>query len=346
MQSNRTTLIIIFLGCALLTVAQQSPYISHVWEYSPAPGQFVNELPAYAEGDDAEAMRLKVQNAIADNAGHAVTLGGWGGYLVFGFDHMVPNIQSQNDLLIQGNAFYADVAHPEQGGSSEPGVVFVSYDANNNGLPDDTWYELAGSEYGSSVHDYRITYFLPDTDHVRTPAPAQNLIDTTYIAWRDLQGKSGYIAQNRYHLQPYFPQWMSADRMVFTGTLLPDNAVAYQEQNTTKYIMMNYAYGYADNHPNDATAAELDIQWAVNKQGQPANLPGIHFVKVQTGTNSQCGWIGEISTEVTGAVDLHALYGTGDASPVVSVQARKVIRDGQLLIMHGGRTYTVIGVSR
>ena len=28
-------------------IAQQSPYISRVYDYSPAPGQFINELPEY-----------------------------------------------------------------------------------------------------------------------------------------------------------------------------------------------------------------------------------------------------------------------------------------------------------
>lgn len=29
----------------------------------------------------------------------------------------------------------------------EPGVIQVCYDANGNGLPDDGWYEIAGSSY-------------------------------------------------------------------------------------------------------------------------------------------------------------------------------------------------------
>lgn len=346
MQSKRTLLQIIYCMCALALSAQQSPYISRVYEYCPAPGQFVNELPAYVEGDDAEAMRAKADSAIAHNANHVVTLGGWGGFIVFGFDHEVPNIAGQTDLLITGNAFYSDVNHPEQGGSSEPGVVYVSRDANGNGLPDDTWYELAGSEFANSNRNYRVTYFRPAADHVRTPNPTESLVDTSYIFWRDINGATGYIAQNRYHLQAYYPLWQEADRWVFDGTLLPPNAVPYQEEGHTKFVMMNYAYGYADNHPNNTTAAELNIEWAVTRSGQPANLTGIHFVKVQTGTHQQCGWIGEISTEVTGATDLHMLNGTGCTNVQATPQPKKVIRDGQLLIEHGGCTYTIIGLKR
>ena len=346
MQKKRHIFILFWCMCGMGLAAGQTPYISRVWEYNPAPGQFVNELPAYSDGDDAEAMRQKAEASIAQNAGHAITLGGWGGYVVFGFDHEVQNISGQTDFIVLGNAFYSDINHPENGGSSEPGVVYVSRDDNGNGQPDDTWYEIAGSEFANSNRDYRVTYFRPSASHVRTPKPSDNLIDTTYIFWRDINGATGYMPQNQYHLQPYYPQWRAdADRWVYTGTLLPPNAVPYNENGRTKYLMLNYAYGYADNHPNSATAAELNIDWAVTAQGQPANLTGIHFVKVQSGTHQQCGWIGEISTEISGATDLHMQNSATMTSPAASGSSpQKVVRDGQLLILRDGQTYTLTGV--
>ena len=44
---------------------EYSPYISTVYEYCPAPGQFVNAMPEYREGDTAETMRQKAEEAIA-----------------------------------------------------------------------------------------------------------------------------------------------------------------------------------------------------------------------------------------------------------------------------------------
>ena len=69
-----------------------------------------------------------------------VSLGGFGGYIVVGFDHSIDN-SGDYDLGILGNSF---------SGSSEPGIVWVMQDENGNGLPDDTWYELAEClvEYG------------------------------------------------------------------------------------------------------------------------------------------------------------------------------------------------------
>ena len=305
------TLVLLFSVSADIPVlAQSSPYISRVWEYCPAPGQFVNQLPEYEEGDDSNMMRLKAEEAIADNNQGMITLGGWGGYVVFGFDHMIPNVSGEYDFIIYGNAFYSDANGTEQGrrgGSCEPGVVMVSYDSNGNGKPDDEWFELAGSEYGNpqTLHDYSLTYFRPEENHTPTPSkttPA--LIDTTYIYWKDNRDTSGYMHQIIYHKQPYFPQWVDADSLVFEGTRLPDNYDDISD-NGTYYMLYAYDWGYADNHPNTSMEARLKTDWAVKPDGTPANLPGIHFVKIYTGVHQQCGWLGESSSEITGAEDLH-----------------------------------------
>lgn len=287
-----------------------SPYIYRVYEYRPAPGQFINLLPEYEAGDDANMMRLKAEEAIADNNLGMVSLGGWGGYITFGFDHVVKNVHGQNDFIILGNAFYSETHSDEstrQGGSAEPGIIWVSYDSNGNGKPDDEWYELAGSEYGnkSTITDYQLIYYRPDADHVATPSKTnKSLTDTTYIRWTDNHGMKGYMNQLVYHLQSYFPNWISDESLTFTGSRLPDN-YTNEGEDTPYYVLYPYAYGYADNHPNTSEKAELNIDWAVTKDGQPANLSGIHFVRVYTGVHQQCGWLGETSTEITGAVDLH-----------------------------------------
>ena len=75
-----------------------------------------------------------------------MSLGGFGGYVVVGFDQPVVNDPRNPygvDFTISGNAFEAAA----KGYWSEPGAVMVMRDDNGNGLPDDTWYELAGSNY-------------------------------------------------------------------------------------------------------------------------------------------------------------------------------------------------------
>ena len=45
--------------------------------------------------------------------------------------------------------------------------------------------------------------------------------------------------------------------------------------------------------------------WAIDDDGNPVKLASIDFVKVYTAMNQWCGWVGETSTEVAGAIDLH-----------------------------------------
>ncbi len=333
--------------CALGMMAQgeNSPYLKHVYEYVPAPGQFVNTMPAYEEGDDAEAMCRKVEEQIADNARGLITLGGWGGYLVFGFDHPVVNVPGQNDFIVEGNAFYSNAAQGAAGGGScEPGIVMVSVDANGNGKPDDEWYELAGSEYTNPLtkHGYSVTYERPAADHVATPDPQQKYrIDTTFVHWQDNRGEDGYLVQISFHRQAYYPEWIEADRLTFDGARLQDNYAYINNQ----YVLYPPAYGYADNHPDTCRLAQLNIELAVREDGTPVHLNAIDFVKVYTALHQQCGMIGETSTEVKGARDLHpeAMPTELDEVQTSSVTCRKTIRDGQLLIIRDKQIYNPLG---
>ena len=136
-----------------------TPYVTQVFDYRPAVGQFVNELPEYEEGDTQETMNRKALEAIGNNNQGMVSLGGFGGYIVVGFDHTIENKAGLCDFRVQGNAFYAN--GQSEYGSSEPGVIEVSFDANGNGLPDDKWYEIDKNPWytdEAAVYGYEITY--------------------------------------------------------------------------------------------------------------------------------------------------------------------------------------------
>lgn len=330
---------------AMAVMAENSPYLKHVYEYMPAPGQFVNTMPAYEDGDDANDMRMKAEEAIADNAQGMICLGGWGGYMVFGFDHPVVNVRGENDFQIEGNAFYTSATEGAAGGGScEPGIVMVSVDQNGNGKPDDEWYELAGSEYTNplTIHGYRVTYERTPEDHVRTPDTKQNYrIDTTHVHWTDNQGDEGYIVQLSFHKQPYFPQWVDEEELTFEGARLPDNYAYVNNQ----WVLYPYAYGYADNHPDTCRLAQLNIDWAVRADGTPLHLDAVDFIKVYTALHQQIGMMGETSTEIKGARDLHpdAERETDIRSQISEVRFQKIIRGGQVLIMRGDETYNPLG---
>ena len=251
---------------------EHSPYISRVYEYVPAMGQFVNVLPKYDEGDNAASMCRKCEQAIANNAGGMVCLGGWGGYITFGFDHAVRN-QEGCDLRILGNAFL--MGGNSAYGSSEPGIVLVSRDENKNGLPDDTWYELKGSEYDNptTTHHYSKTYT-----------------------------REGDTVRNAFHKQPYYPQWIEAESITFTGALLAPLTEKVSGQSVQRIL----DFGYVDNKPNtDMEGTSFDISWAVDADGKSISLPCVDFIRIYTAVDENNGATGELSTELTGAIDLH-----------------------------------------
>ena len=278
----------------------KSAYVTRVLDYRPAPGQFVNSQPEYSQGDTQAEMNRKVLAKIGNNKKELVSLGGFGGYMVVGFDHTIRNVDGEKDFRILGNAF---------SGSSEPGIVMVAYDRNKNGVPDeDEWYELAGSEYQKleTLKNYEIRYFKPDENKDKVKDPTSPLItDKEYIRWSDNSGGNGFIVRIATHTQPYYPQWIESEELVFRGTRLAPNAINTGSGNLENWVFNPYAWGYADNLPNNSEGSCFDIGWAVDQNGKKVKLPGADFIKIYTGVNQTCGWTGETSTEVSGVTDLH-----------------------------------------
>ena len=259
-------------GDTVPTIDNPSPFIHKVYEYLPGMGQFVNKMPQYEEGDDAASMCSKCEALIAHNAGGVVSLGGWGGYITFGFDHAVRNEEGR-DIQIFGNAYY--MTGSEVYGSSEPGIVLVSHDDNRNGVPDDTWYELKGCLYDD-----------PQKDHH---------YQKTYT-------RAGDTLQNPFHPQPYYPQWLAADAYTLYGAKLPSQT----EDISGQVVQRILDFGYVDNKPNkDIEGTSFDLSWAVDSTGQPVVLDSIHFVRVYTAIDEINTPTGDISTEIGGAKDLH-----------------------------------------
>jgi hypothetical protein len=250
------------------TTANSNQYVTQFFEYNPAPGQFVNS----GLGDDSAAA------AVVKNTNGLVSLGAWGGYVVYGFDHTVID-SAGPDLLVIGNAFSE---------FAEPGVVWVMQDQNGNGKPDDTWYELAGSETGQPgyIRNYAVTYTRPNPKNGNVP-------------WKDNMGHSGYVLNAGFYANDLYPDSPHAASYTLTGTLLPSVNIDTTDPN---YITSaSFAYGYCD---NSLGGDYVDISTAIDSTGKPVSLKGIDFVKIQTGILFNMGWLGEQSTEVTGIADV------------------------------------------
>ena len=342
----RHTLLFSLAFITLMLQAQNKPYITKVYDFLPAPGQFVNVSPKFEPGDSFESVMARVEQAICGTTTITseevempdgsvimvndttinvkpgmISLGTFGGYVVFGFDHPVVNVEGEYDLQVFGNSFQAE-GSSTSGGSCEPGIVLVSRDVNGNGIPDDPWYELAGSEYNNpkTQKHFSITYYKPDEN--KTPVPGQGAItDVEYIRWTCNSVDSlqeGYVHKNSFHKQSYWPQWAEGETLTFEGTKLPCNAVNEGTGSSEYWVQHFYDWGYVDNRTdwaygyayNAPSAYErsnkgFKLDWAVDDDGNSVELKKIDFVKVYSAMLQQCGWLGETSTEVCGAIDLH-----------------------------------------
>lgn len=263
--------------------ASSNASISKVYEYTPAPGQFINDGVTLTSPEEACSYAFERLSQ-----GQFVSLGAFGGYLIAGFDHSVESSTDGGfDLQITGNAHSS---------SSEPGIIWVSQDENGNGLPDDTWYELRGSEYGKpeTWQDYAVTYYRPSSNG-------------TSIEWTDNRGSSGTVDYiPAYHSQEtYFPLWITADSYTLRGTRLEDRLVD-ENGNGSLWIGHPFDWGYTDNWSGtDPDIDKFRISDAVRWDGEPADLTYIDFVKIQCGVQAKGGWTGEQSTELTVIRDLH-----------------------------------------
>lgn len=252
--------------------SSSSPYVDSVFSYTPAPSQFIN----------TDLANITTVHKIIENK--MISLGAWGGQIVLGFDHTVLNKQG-NDLKITGNAG-AQMA--------EPGIVWVMNDANGNGKPDDTWYELKGSasdEVGYK-RKYSVTYFKPSK-------LGQD------IAWEDNNGQSGVINTNTFYTQSYYPEWIDADSYTLEGSLLPTSGI--DNSNPGLVTSAPFDFGYADNRTIAEGGDVLDISQAIDDNGLSIDLYGIDFIRIQTGIMMNFGRIGECSTELSSVGDLHML---------------------------------------
>ncbi len=289
----RNILIYILYFSSLFPLNAQ--YISEVIEYQPAPGQLINTNPW--------GMPASGETLVGTTNG-SMSLGAFGGYVIFKFDGPVINHPDNPygvDFTIFGNAAAE---------WSEPGIVSVMKDENKNGLPDDQWFELAGSDYffTSTLKKYQVTYTNPK--------------ETTAadVLWTDNHGQTGFIFKNIFHTQAYYPLPENfgpglSESLTLKGTVLKNRT----DKNSTG-INKSFprAFGYTDNHsrgtapftlPDNPYTLEkenaggdpFDIGWAVDDEGNYVELDEIDFVKIHTALLASEGWLGEVSTEITGA---------------------------------------------
>ncbi|QGY46289.1 T9SS type A sorting domain-containing protein [Maribellus comscasis] len=273
-------------------------YASRVIEFMPAPGQFTNE--SIGQSNSAEKT-LGTQ-------GGMISLGAFGGYVVYGFDQPIIN-NPQNpygvDFSVKGNSFAANL----YGVWTEPAAVRVMKDLNGDGVPNDgEWYELAGSDYymSGTQKNVKMTYYNPHYNERYT------------VPWKKDNGETGAMLSNSFHSHPYYPDpfdfGCNKDSMTYEGNIIKSSL----DMSTPSYIEFYRApfFGYCDSRGNSADLTDpqnpyfkdekgnaadgFDISWAVDRDGNHKELDQIDFVKIYTGGFANAGWLGEWSSEVLG----------------------------------------------
>jgi hypothetical protein len=268
----------LLFSCKINEPDTQSAYISNVFEYIYAPGQHA----LIAKSSDISNF---IGEPMSDKGW--LYLGGFGGFVVAGFDHNV----------INGNGVDFEV-YALAGASPEPAVVYVMEDTNNDGKPNEIWYELKGNQFENSKRDYWLRYY-------KASSASSN------IRWKDAEGNQGeLIAYNNTSATWWWPS-SSSDSITLYGTRLPDSYENHPVNEVNHWTVSTdlFKLGYAENlygtdYDSERGANQLDITNAIDEQGKSVNLSSIRFIKIQTGVFQQAGWLNEVSSEVRGAKDL------------------------------------------
>lgn len=278
-----------------------NPYITSIFDFDPAPGMFANDV--YKDGFKKEdVVRTALGRINETNVGYQLDLGGFGGSIIVGFDHTVVNVSGQNDFKIYGGDL-TDKANPPA-----PGIIYVAYDKNGNGKPDeDEWYEIIGSQHtkANTIKNFKITYHKKAVGvPVVVSGPNDMFSDREHIFCENNSPETYYMPKSK-SKKEYYPLWATQTSVTYEGTRLNVDFVTARPGQTTLWNFTPPEWGYAN-----AVNPDIDIDWAVDKNGNKANLPGINFIKVVNCVSEPMGLCHQqssMATKFAGAGDLHLL---------------------------------------
>lgn len=318
-----------FAASATVARAGDSWFASSVLSYQPAPGQFVNSAQY---NDPARAMGAPTGGGTVnpDNTG-AVTLGGFGGSIVLGFDRPIQN-DARNpmglDFIIFGNASYVS-GNPNRR-FAECAVVEVSRDDNNNGIADDAWYLIPGSHLagpfdaslhsvtwdndpGNSTYPPALASWLPPG----TPALPASFVwsTTTHRLPTAVFGGSAVLSNPHGQEATTEGVWGYADHTptLLLGDMNGDNQIEDIEIAPEDFYTVPDDPMVVGISAGSGGGDAFDIAWAVDAAtGQPAALDRINFVRITNPVDALLGPVGEWSAEIDAVAIVRPLADPAD----------------------------------
>lgn len=326
-----------------------------LYAYLPAPAQFVNEGVTTGGWGDA----YDSNGAVKANSTTGVSLGFFGGYAVYEFENPIaddPTHPYGADFIVYGNAFWnnseagciqvsengtdwydiagsmyytkstkgATITYTNPNPSEDKGITAA---ASNKGTLADVPYALTVNGTTTSGTVTKNTFH----NHSWFPLNANYFVDSGTRKEMAKVDEFSFVSRT-----------LNSDNitstLTFKGTLLTD----YPGTGKTDQI----GFGYCDVHPNRTLGSTIaynpyqtftsssdyntktegtgggdpiDIAWAVDSKGAPANLSSVKYVRIYTGMAQMNGIFGEISTEVCGVAACTGSTTETAATPTITV---------------------------
>ena len=296
-----------------------------------APGQFTNEgIGAGGWGDPFDS-----NGALKANSQTGISLGFFGGYAVYKFDNPIADNPANKygaDFIVYGNAFWNN-SEPGCIQVSQDGVKWYDIAGSKHFDPNTTRNASITYTNPNPTEDAGISN--PGT--AGSLAPVNYTGSRSGTITTNTFHNHGWFPLNANYFVPRNGNATALDKVDslsfasrtltngVTNTLKLDGTML-GGVSTTK-ITDTIGFGYCDAHPNKELGGTIaynpyqqfanqndyntktagtsggdpiDISWAVDSNGQPANLGSIRYVRVYTGAAAMNGIFGEISTEVCG----------------------------------------------
>lgn len=304
-----------------------------VYAFLPAPGQFINERLANGAWGTIYNSAGTFKNMLNNTATTGVSLGYFGGYVVFDM-----GVDSNNEGNVKNNANHPGgydfkVVGNAFSGNSEPGGIQVS----ENGT---TWYDIAGSFHYDDAT--KLNYSATYVDPVNGGSTGNEAVDKKAVPYyiNGNTSDTAEVATNPFHTHNWFPLAINyitgldkstgTNRLTFAEYQSGQNALSYTNTNTltlsgvllggvTSNSTATGAFGYAD---VTSGGDKIDLDWAVNRTtGEPVDLDCVRYVRVYNAVAKDLPPFGEMSTEVTGIYNITDTSGSGTttATPTITV---------------------------
>jgi len=298
----------------------QSHFASVVVDFSPAPGQFVNE-PLF--NDPIKALDAPVGGGTYNpNNSKLVSLGGFGGSITLTFDHTVMDDATNPfglDAIVFGNATW--VGGDPNRHWAECGVIEISRDVNDNGQADEPWYLIPGTHIIDPTGQRETQTWDDNTGNPDYPPSNPNWIppgcsgtwmtvgcrlpsDVFDVTVLENPNGLGATEEGIFGYGDFNP-------VLILGDMNVDNTVDDPEINPEHFYTVPDDPFEVGITPGSGGGDAFDIAWAIDAvTGEPAELDGFDFIRITNGVNFVTPLFGEISTEIGAVADV--LPGDGD----------------------------------